>query len=302
MFTRHWVNLMGDRHSRLFVSLAKSRSKFPHLRVLPGWVFLSLTANGFLLALVMLSVLRIYSLSLTAPATASAAQPQPSFDPDLLITQLGPRHQLTYDQWVELLAQEARVVAVNQPPRLTVLAGDSLSLWFPSQLLPTERTWLNQGISGETSGGLLKRLEVFDQTRPETIFVMIGINDLIRGVEDEQILDNYQQIIRHLSAAHPRSQIVVQSILPHAAELATWEGRDRLLRVPNQRIRHLNQELAAIAHQEGAYFLNLYPLFANNQGNLRIDLSTDGLHLNPQGYLVWRTALELYSSMELSRE
>ncbi|MBD2460163.1 hypothetical protein H6G89_03810 [Oscillatoria sp. FACHB-1407] len=293
---------MGDRHSRLFVSLAKSRSQFPHLRVLPGWVFLSLTANGFLLALVMLSVLRIYSLSLTKPATASAAQPRHSIEPELLVTQLGPRHQLTYDQWVELLAQEARVVATTQPPRLTILAGDSLSLWFPNQLLSSDRTWLNQGISGETSAGLLKRLTVFDETRPETVFVMIGINDLIRGFDDQQILDNYQQIIRHLNATHPRSQIVVQSILPHAASLATWEGRDRLLRVPNQRIQRLNEELAAIAREEGVYFLDLYPLFANAQGNLRIDLSTDGLHLNAQGYLVWRTALELYSNVELSQE
>jgi lysophospholipase L1-like esterase len=295
------VNLMGDRHSRLFISLAKSRSTLP-LRVLPGWVFLSLTANGFLLALVMLSVLRLYSLSLTPSATASSAQPQLPASSNLLVAQLGPRHQLTYDQWVDLLEQEARVMTAAQPPRLTVLAGDSLSLWFPNRLLSPDRTWLNQGISGETSGGLLERLNVFDQTRPETIFVMIGINDLIRGVGDDEILNNYRQIIQHLNDAHPRSQIVVQSILPHAAELATWEGRDRLLAVPNQRIRQLNKELQAIAREEEVYFLNLYPLFADSQGDLKIDLSTDGLHLNPQGYLVWQTALDLYSDMELSRE
>jgi lysophospholipase L1-like esterase len=215
------------------------------------------------------------------------------------VDDLGPRRQLTYEQWVGLLAQEARVAAERQPPHLTVLLGDSLSLWFPSNLLLPNRTWLNQGISGETSSGLLERLDVLDGTYPETIFVMIGINDLIRGGTDEAILDNQRHIIRYLKEAHPTTQIVVQSILPHADDRATWEGRDRLLAVSNARIRHLNEELAAIAKREDVYFLNLYSLFADHDGNLRMELSTDGLHLNPQGYLVWRTALELYSQIEL---
>ena len=96
-------------------------------------------------------------------------------------TTWGERQQLTYSQWLDLLKQEANITAERSPTHLSVLAGDSISLWFPSELLPTEQHWLNQGISGETSAGLLRRLDLFDQTRPQTIFVMIGINDLLRG-------------------------------------------------------------------------------------------------------------------------
>nr|WP_238360618.1 SGNH/GDSL hydrolase family protein [Iningainema tapete] len=213
--------------------------------------------------------------------------------------QLGQRHKLSYRQWVEILKVEAKVATVKRPQHLTILAGDSLSLWFPIELLPEGRSWLNQGISGETSAGLLKRLNLFERTNPETIFVMIGINDLTRGVSDEILLDNQRQIMRSLCRMHPNTQIVIQSILPHAGNKATWEGKEKLLAVPNSRIRRLNQQLQQIAALEGVKYLNLHPLFTNREGEIRPELSTDGLHLSSQGYLVWSSALQLYSQMEL---
>ncbi|GAX36602.1 SGNH/GDSL hydrolase family protein [Nodularia sp. NIES-3585] len=210
-----------------------------------------------------------------------------------------PRHQLNYQQWRDILKQEAKVASEQPPQRLSILTGDSLTLWFPPELLPEDRNWLNQAISGESSHGLLKRLNLFDSTQPEVIFVMIGINDLIRGVSDQVILNNQRRIMAYLRQQHPQAQIVVQSILPHGDEAATWEGRDKLLKIPNSRIRQLNQQLQNTAAKVGVKYLDLYPLFTNQQGNLRNEFTTDGLHLNPTGYVVWRTALQMYSNMEL---
>ncbi len=173
-----------------------------------------------------------------------------------------------------------------------------MSLWFPPELLPEGKYWLNQGISGETSHGLLKRLDLFDQTQPETILVMIGINDLIQGVSDEIVLDDQRQILTYLRKIHPQTQIILQSILPHGGEESTWEGRDKLLVIPNQRISRLNKRLQSIATKKSVKYLDLYPLFSNQQGNLRRELTTDGLHLSYQGYIVWRTALQIYGSGE----
>ncbi|HLO50592.1 MAG TPA: SGNH/GDSL hydrolase family protein [Kamptonema sp.] len=281
--------------------------KFTIRKTPPAWALLSLATNGLLLVSITLLVMRDRKLQENSQANASmttaslqekmlggssggSGQNQPL---------LGPRHKWTYQQWVAQLGREAEAAGANKPERLTILAGDSLSMWFPPKLLPVERSWLNQGISGETSAGLLKRLQIFDRVQPETIFLMIGINDLIRGIGEETILANHRQMIRDLRWVHPHSQIVVQSILPHGGNRASWEGRDRLLAIPNSQIRDLNRRLKEVANSENALYLDLYPLFSDTNGNLRLELSTDGLHLNEQGYLVWRSALQLFSQLEL---
>lgn len=295
---KHRVRRASERRLQSASLFLKFSPRFLRLHLLPAWVYISLVANGCLAAAIALTLLR----SLHPPSAlsaASVASPRPSVSPapsaSPSMAELGMRHQLTYQQWVEQLAEEAKVAADQQPEHLSVLVGDSISLWFPEDLLPAGRSWLNQGISGETSAGLLKRLHLFAKTEPETIFVLIGINDLIRGVEDQALLENGQELISSLQAQHPRSQIVVQSILPHAGTQVNWEGRDRLLAVSNRRIQQLNQELEAIAQQAGVYFLDLYPLFATAAGDLRPELSTDGLHLSARGYQVWSIALQVYS-------
>lgn len=274
---------------------------FIRSKTIPYWAWISLIGNGLLLFIILGLMMHRQSVSdatSLSPLTDGVPTHQlPSVSESALMGV--PRHRWTYEQWVEQLRREANAAAATPPERLTILAGDSLSLWFPTELLPQDRTWLNQGISGETSAGLLKRVKLFDITQPETIFVMIGINDLIRGLDDSTLLNNYREIIRDLRWVHPDAQIVVQSILPHSDKHSNWEGRENLLKIPNQRIRNLNQELKFIAEEEGAYFLNLHSLFTDADGNLRPELSTDGLHLNQPGYLVWSSALKIYSQIAL---
>jgi lysophospholipase L1-like esterase len=262
----------------------------------PLWGFFLLATNGILMLAIVVLIIRQHQLTHALTLDNSPEPTKINPERQSFVPELGPRHQLSYQKWQEILKQEAQVVAEKPPEKLTILAGDSLSLWFPPDLLPEDRHWLNQGISGETSQGLLKRLNYFDSTKPEIIFVMIGINDLLRGISDKEILNNQQTIISYLRRKHPKTKIFLQSILPHSAEQSTWEGKDKLLKVPNSRIRKLNQELQKIADQQGVKYLNLYPLFSDQTGNLSLDFTTDGLHLNPQGYTVWRTALKIYSN------
>lgn len=275
---------------------------------LPGWAILSFGISGLLLTSALL--LRRGSLTAFSQVNASTVQAIPAKVVPTAAS--GQRRQLTYEQWVALLGQEAKVAAETHPKQLTILAGDSLSLWFPPELLSPEQSWLNQGISGETSIGLLRRLKLFDQTQPDTVFVMIGINDLIRGSSGETLLANYREIVLHLKAAHPQAQIVVQSILPHAGSRllrspigsASQHGYQAVPResplalVSNDYIQKLNQALAAIAAEEGVDYLELYPYFTDSNGDLSAELSTDGLHLSVKGYQVWRSRLQIYAQQQ----
>lgn len=194
----------------------------------------------------------------------------------------GRKSQLSYEDWKGLLALEARAMSEGQGDnRLSVLVGDSLSMWFPKDKLPSGKLWLNQGISGDTSAGVLKRISAFSKTRPDVIYVMAGINDLRRGASDETILKNHRRIIRRLREEHPMTQIIVQSILP-----------TRLPIISNTRIRSINLKLSTIAKEEGANYLNIHHWFTDFQGNLRQELTTDGLHLSLNGYEVWQAAIQ----------
>jgi lysophospholipase L1-like esterase len=193
----------------------------------------------------------------------------------------GATGQPTYQDWKDLLYREAKAIAYGQGAnRLVVLLGDSLTLWFPPELLISGRLWLNQGISGDNTAGMLKRLWAFSATRPDVIYVLGGINDLRQGKPDWVILKNLEYIVDEIRQAHPEARVVLQSILP-----------TRLGALPNTRIRKINAELETIARKQGAMYLELNSRFTEPGDILRRSLTTDGVHLSRNGYLVWQKAI-----------
>ena len=189
--------------------------------------------------------------------------------------------QPTYQDWQRLLAQEARAIAGGQGNnRLEVVVGDSFGLWLPPDMLPRDRLWLNQSISGDTTAGILQRISAFANTRATTIHLMAGANDLKNGVPEAQIAYNLRQTVRQLRQQHPQAQIVVYSVLP-----------TRRAEISNDRVRSLNARLSTVAQQDRVEFRDVHPRFQDEHGHLRPDLTTDGLHLNAQGYAVWQRAI-----------
>ncbi|MBM0740265.1 lysophospholipase [Phormidium sp. CLA17] len=187
--------------------------------------------------------------------------------------------QPTYEQWRTLMKREA-AIAAKATQRTGVLLGDSLSLWFPSDRLPQPQTWLNQSISGDTTHGILRRLSDFAATRPRVVYLMAGINDLKQGATDNEILWNVRQIITQLRRTQPQANLIVQSVLPTRSVIAS-----------SDRIAQLNRQLRALSTRSGAYFLDLSSQMADTNGNLRQELTTDGLHLNAKGYAAWQSIL-----------
>ena len=59
-----------------------------------------------------------------------------------------------------------------------------------------------------------------------------------------------------------------------------WEGaRER-----NGTIREINAALAANATAEGYAFVDLHPVLADENGFLRGEMTSDGVHLSAKGY------------------
>jgi lysophospholipase L1-like esterase len=182
--------------------------------------------------------------------------------------------QPTYQQWQVLLAREAELMADQQGNRsLTVLVGDSLYLWLPQEHLASDRLWLNQSISGETTSHILRRLDYFANVRPGVVYVMAGVNDLKDGLDPMVVVSNVELIAQRLRVQHPQARIVVLSILP-----------TRLPPIPTTTVQWVNQRIAHAVRRRGVEFVDLQSVFMDNQGLLKVELTTDGIHLSPQGY------------------
>lgn len=187
-----------------------------------------------------------------------------------------PALQPTYEQWHRLLKLESRAVSRRQSGNLSVMLGDSLSLWFPIDRLPSSSIWLNQGISGETTQGMLARSGDISAARPDTLYIMAGVNDLKRGLSDREILQNLQRLCERYAGI----PIVIQSILP-----------TRSAAISNARIARLNGWIEQLARQQGAYYLNVHQSLVASDGYIRSEYTTDGIHLSDRGYAVWQQAL-----------
>ena len=70
------------------------------------------------------------------------------------------------------------------------MLGDSLTEWGNWHELVPEFRIINPGIGGDTSSGVLDRLQEVIGRRPKVVFVMIGTNDIGLQVPHEVLLRN----------------------------------------------------------------------------------------------------------------
>lgn len=142
---------------------------------------------------------------------------------------------------------------------------------------------VNRGVGGDNSFGILARMDEVLRTKPRAIFLMDGINDLFRKLPYEVSIYNYRRIIRMIKARSPKTKIYIESALPINEEMtreAYTKGRSVMVPVLNEKIKQL-------AAEEHITYINIVPLFADANGNLRKELSPDGVHLKASAYMDW---------------
>jgi len=145
----------------------------------------------------------------------------------------------------------------------------------------------NRGISGDITFGVLARLDEILSSRPAKLFIMIGVNDIARNIPEAVILKNYRRMIDSVQIKSPKTQLIMQSVLPTNDEFKPFKnhyGKD-------DRIRAVNNGLQALCADTGVIFVNLYPRFLDASGKLDKQYTNDGLHLTGAGYMLWKKIL-----------
>ncbi|AYJ80849.1 lipolytic protein [Aliarcobacter cryaerophilus ATCC 43158] len=137
----------------------------------------------------------------------------------------------------------------------------------------------NRGISGDTTFGVLDRLYTINPNI-KRVFIMIGVNDIMRGSSEDLVFENYKMIIKFFQEKN--IDVVIQ------ATLYIGESRKQNF---NQKIEKLNQKLEEFAKINKIVFINLNPIFAPQKTLLK-NFTKDDLHLNADAYKLWIETLK----------
>lgn len=151
-------------------------------------------------------------------------------------------------------------------------------------LQPDSAVILNRGIVGDYTSGVLGRLDEIVRHKPSKIFLLVGINDLIFEKKPKDIVPVYRDIVASLRNKTPDSELFLQSIFPVNNTL-------KKIGVENQTIQQLNTEIARIAKDYALPYLDIYSELTDAGGNLSPRFTDDGIHLNGQGYQVWKNSI-----------
>ncbi len=135
----------------------------------------------------------------------------------------------------------------------------------------------NRGISGDSTDGVIARLNEIIHFSPKAIFLLIGINDIYNELtpSTDYIANNILKIIKRINQELPETKIFLQTILPVEKE------------VYKEKIIAVNGIIKSFISQSKFEIIDLYSIFVNDEGKMKQELSYDGVHLNDKGYSVW---------------
>ncbi|MES5896543.1 GDSL-type esterase/lipase family protein [Bacillus cereus group sp. RP43] len=165
-----------------------------------------------------------------------------------------------------------------------VFLGDSLTDYNEwGEVFPHVKTY-NRGISGDTTIDVMYRLNQVMSLKPSKVFLMVGINDLRAKTPKEEVVDNYKNIVKQLKTDLPDTKVFIESILPVRVSKPS--------NLKNEDVNWINKELEKIAKENEYKFIDLHPLFTDNDGQLKEAWTVDGVHINSTGYKAWENEIK----------
>lgn len=160
-----------------------------------------------------------------------------------------------------------------------VMFGDSITEWAPWADIFRDVSMVNRGLAGDTTTGMLRRIDTTLNVKPKLVCFMAGINDLAQGYDVDHIYQNYIDMLKVWQENDIR--ILVQSTLYVGSKL---QGL-------NSSVELLNRKISEYCSQQGIAFLDVNSVLSPNQ-ILSNEYSCDDVHLNAKAYQVWAEVLQ----------
>jgi lysophospholipase L1-like esterase len=189
----------------------------------------------------------------------------------------------------EVSAIEQRLQKHPPPAGSVVFYGSSsMRMWDSLEADFADAGALNLAFGGSTMEAcawFFERLVV--PCQPRSIICYAGDNDLGDGKKPEDVLASFRELLSKVDVYLPAIPFTILAIKPSPARLHL---ADRII-ATNEAFRR------EILGRPNGYFIDIYPAMLGNYGqpdkNLFLE---DGLHVSPNGYLVWKKLLQNRSS------
>lgn len=137
----------------------------------------------------------------------------------------------------------------------------------------------NRGISGDVTDGVMARINEIIYFKSKAVFLLIGINDLWNFSPDtpssEYIGENIIKIAEKIKIGSPKTKVYIQTILPTSRKIYKI------------RIEKINNMIKSKSSKYDYAVIDLHSHFVNQSGLIKEELTTDGIHLNSNGYKLW---------------
>ena len=221
----------------------------------------------------------LLALALTASLPALALTPAPVPAPPQV------PEQVSNVAWAGDMAAFAKADAATPPPRggIEFIGSSSIRMWdtlaadFPGQNV------FNRGFGGsEVRDSTWYADQIVIPYAPCKVFFYAGDNDLNSGRTPTQVRDDVVAFVQRVHRDLPKTTVEVISIKPSPS-------RAQLLPA----VREANRLIqGALAKLPNTGFTDVYTPMLGEDGQPRAALfREDMLHMQPEGYAIWREAL-----------
>lgn len=123
--------------------------------------------------------------------------------------------------------------------------------------------------------------DVLSGTKYSHIYISVGVNELGTG-NTQTFYDTYRKVIEQIHNAQPDALIFIEGI-QHVDQAKS--SSDRI--VNNTIIVQRNEAIATLANGRNIFYIDENAAMCDSDGNLKSDLTGDGVHLVAAAYQTW---------------
>lgn len=184
----------------------------------------------------------------------------------------------------ELIKKRNRIAKIKYGD--IIFLGDSLTDYYDLNKYYNFPI-VNSGVSGWTTDDILNHLnEKVFQYNPKKLVLLIGTNDINCDRDPSYIISNIKKIVKNIKEKKPKVTIYIESLYPINHTTSEKINQQMVGKRTNQTIMEINKKLRKYCSVNNIKYIDMYPTLIDKNGNLRLEYTKEGLHINEKGYQV----------------